>query len=221
MQLTALILDFDGTIADTNACILATFNASFEALGLPVPAAEAITPLIGLPLGEMFERLTGSKEPCFIQQCIDMYHLLFPNTSKESVRLFDGVGETLHALKQRGLAIAIATSRGRDSLDLLLHRLGIGELFDMMVCLEDVSNKKPAPDMVISILHHLHKAADEALVVGDTVFDIEMGKRAGCLTCGVTYGNQTRQQLQQQAPDFIVDAFPMLLQLPPFAAPIA
>jgi len=206
-----IIFDFDGTLADTNACILATFKASFDQLGLPCPSDETITSLIGLPLDEMFVRFTQSTDKDLIDECVATYHRLFPTAAFYSASLFEGVATTLRELKQRGYVLTIATSRSNGSLLMLTERLGIQDLFSMMVCLEDVENKKPAPDMVLKILEATDTRAEEALVVGDTVFDIEMGQGAGCKTCGVSYGNQTRQQLEEQHPDIIVDKFEELI----------
>ncbi len=67
--------------------------------------------------------------------------------------------------------------------------------------------------MVIKILEQTSSQPDETIVVGDTVYDIEMGQRAGCRTCGVTYGNNSREELQQQGADNIIDDFAELLNI--------
>ena len=72
---------------------------------------------------------------------------------------------------------------------------------------QDVVNKKPAPDMVLMILEQTQSTPQKTLVIGDTVYDIAMGRGANCLTCGVTYGYNTKEQLMKQGANHIVDYF--------------
>ena len=67
--------------------------------------------------------------------------------------------------------------------------------------------------MVLRTLDDLRLRPEQVLVVGDTVFDIAMGQGARCRTCGVTYGNQSRSQLEKQKPDLIIDSFQQLVEL--------
>lgn len=66
---------------------------------------------------------------------------------------------------------------------------------------------KPAPDMVLYLLGELKADADRTLVVGDTTYDLDMGKSAGCRCCGVSYGNHSRERLMESASDYIIDCF--------------
>lgn len=202
-----IILDFDGTIADTQGVIVATMLDTFSRLGLPDVDEDEIRPTIGLPLWEMFAMLCGITDKEMIDRCVDTYRDCFMSHCEGNVSLYPGVAETLTKWKQDGMTLAIATSRGRDSLIPMLRSLGIHHLIDMAVTVEDVEHAKPAPDMVLKILAATGTDSADALVVGDTTFDIEMGKAAGCKTCGVTYGNHSREQLLTAEPDKVVDVF--------------
>ena len=91
--------------------------------------------------------------------------------------------------------MAIASSRGKDSLINILKRQQVYNLFTFIGGEEDVKNKKPAPDIVNRILDACNCSPNDCLVVGDTVFDIKMGQQAKTDTCGVTYGYNARVQL--------------------------
>lgn len=78
---------------------------------------------------------------------------------------------------------------------------------------QDVAHAKPSPDMVELILRETNTPKEDTLVVGDTVFDIIMGKNAGVKTCGVTYGNHPREKLLTSNPDWLVDDFSQLSTL--------
>lgn len=200
-----IILDFDGTIADTQGVIVATMLDTFSRLGLPDVDEDEIRPTIGLPLWDMFAMLCGITDKEMIDRCVETYRDCFMGHCEGNVILYPGVAETLTKWKQDGMTLAIATSRGRDSLIPMLRSLGILHLIDMAVTVEDVEHAKPAPDMVLKILAATGTDSADALVVGDTTFDIEMGKAAGCKTCGVTYGNHSREQLLTAEPDFVVE----------------
>lgn len=107
-----------------------------------------------------------------------------------------------------GIRLAIATSRGANSLGVILRNYGIYDIFDEMATSSDNYEPKPSPEMVLKLIERLGATAAGTLVVGDTTFDLLMGKRAGCRTCGVSYGNHDRTILASASPDFIVDSFP-------------
>ena len=102
--------------------------------------------------------------------------------------------------------LAIATSRGRESLVNLLESHGIRQYFSVLGTVECAPVPKPAPDTVFYVLDRLGARAEESVVIGDTAFDIEMGRRAGCRTCGVTYGNHDRVRLEAAEADWIIDS---------------
>lgn len=208
-----VIFDFDGTIADTAECIVETAKATLVRLGLPMRTDEEIRYVIGLPLEGCFEAMVPDADEDTISRCCEVYRELFFSYQEKTIRLFPEVKETLKSIHEAGIIIAIATSRGSKSLGELCVMLGLDEYVQMRMTTDLVVEKKPAPEMVNKILENYNLIPSEALVVGDTIFDIEMGQRAFCDTCGVTYGNQTRQQLKEKRPTFIIDRFGELSNL--------
>lgn len=116
-----IIFDFDGTIGDTNTCIIRTFNRTLEAMGLPMVDEVSISNLIGLPLRQMYEEILHTDDRGIIDRAFNIYRSLFMGISTTTVTLFPHVAETLHTIHKKGIIMAIATSRGRDSLRALLH----------------------------------------------------------------------------------------------------
>jgi phosphoglycolate phosphatase len=179
---------------------------TFEVMNIPLMEEQEIKQLIGLPLIEMFRRLTHLDEKG-VELAAATYRAHFTDFAMGVAQPFPHVAETLKRLHEEGYKLAIATSRGRESLVMLLKELNLLQYFDEMATDQDVEEKKPAPEMVLYLLEKMQTKKENALVVGDTIFDIEMGQRAGCMTCGVTYGNNTRQQLVDQKADFVIDDF--------------
>ena len=207
-----IIFDFDGTIADTHKGIIKTFTKTFNLLGVEGIDSQSITSKIGLPLKQMFLELTGGDD-IFAQKATDLYREVFEETATPVITLFEGVEFTLKTLKSNGYSLSIASSRGEDSLNKLVKHLRLEEYFDL-VCGEDsVQRGKPAPDLALCVLEKLNLDSKETLVVGDTSFDIEMGRGAGCLTCGVTFGNQSREELESCGSNYIIDRFEDLLKI--------
>lgn len=199
-----LIFDFDGTLADTSLGIVRCTQATLQELGLPASTPERICATIGLPLPDCFSRGTDTP-PERIDEACATYRRLFDDIAVPCIILFPGVAETLAELRSRGFRMSIATSRGSRSLQMLLGRMGVLEHFCAIAASDTVARHKPAPDPALSVLAQTGGLAAESLVIGDTVFDIQMGQAAGCRTCGVTWGNQDRAQLQTAAPDWIID----------------
>lgn len=207
-RLRLLVLDFDGTLADTAAGIVATMTATFGECGLPLPAAEAVRATIGLPLESSIARLSGLPRGERLDHAVATYRRLFETIGTRAVTAFPHVVETLRRAYDRGITMAIATSRGSQSVRALCQQLGLAPYLSHYVAEDNVTNKKPAPDAVLLLLQQTGIRPEETLVVGDTSFDITMGHDAGCATCSVTYGNHTREQLA--AADCLIDDFAQL-----------
>ena len=127
------------------------------------------------------------------------------------VQPFPHVIETLRELHHRGYILGMASSRNHCSLDGYVHQMQLEDIFSSIVAGDDVEHVKPAPDMVFKALKEMKGTADETLVVGDMIFDVDMAHNAGCKACAVTYGNGTRQQLASA--EWIIDDFAELQEI--------
>jgi len=201
-----LILDFDGTIADTKASIINTIQATLKEMGHEKADEKAIQERIGLPINDTFTAISVIPNDK-IDYAIDLYREKYNLICMECVTLFPNVVDTLQYLSKKGIVITVASSKGKTALNLLLEHLNIKQYISCVYGEQDVKNKKPAPDMARLILEHEKCKPKEALVVGDTVFDIQMGQGAGCYTCGVTYGNNSYDELLSQNATYIIDDF--------------
>lgn len=209
------IFDFDGTIMNTSAVILATIKTTIAEMGLPARTDEECRSIIGIRTDEagkyLFPEIEISNEE-FARTFRAIYARLRKDANEQA---YPEVIETLTALRERGEKLAIASSRREDSLREYLRGLGIEDWFEMVVGAESVTHGKPEPEPVLLILKKLQVSPRTTLVVGDADVDIEMGKRAGCLTCAVTYGNGTEKVLRGARPNFITNRFSELLNINP------
>ncbi len=202
-----IILDFDGTLADTRGLIVKTMQQTLEALGLESRTDEQCASMIGLPLKQAFTDLIPMSDEMG-GQCVETYRKIFnENNALYVIPTFPHVMETLYKLHEQGYILTIASSRSNRSLREFVNDMDLNDVIPYVLGAEDVTRAKPHPDPVLQTLETFGCKAEDALVVGDTWYDIEMGKRAGVKTCGVTYGNGTREELIQAGADYLVDDF--------------
>ena len=205
------MLDFDGTLGDTTGVIIKTTQATIKELGLPSRTDEQCAAMIGLRLVEIPPVL-------FPEYDIDVN--LYAQTYRKNfyifntqgaVNLYPNVPETLSELKNRGIILTIASSRSHNSLAEYLNNLNLSEYISYIIGGDDVSAGKPDPEAVNRTLELFGFKPEEAIMVGDTVFDIHMGINAGTHTCGVTYGNGTAESMADAT--WLIDDFGKLLQI--------
>ena len=208
-----IILDFDGTLADTRSLIVMTMQQTIQELELEPRTDDQCAAMIGLPLKEAFTTLIPMTDEMG-SRCAETYRRIFnENNAVYQVPAFPNVIETLRRLSQEGYRLTIASSRSHRSLLEFIESMNLQEVLTFVLGADDVIQAKPHPEPVLRTLEKFGCQASEALVVGDTAYDIEMGRRAGARTCGVTYGNGSRAELARAGADFLIDDFGELLDI--------
>ena len=209
-----IILDFDGTLGDTRGNILLTMTQTLAQLGYPPQEEETMAATIGVPLEKGFEQMLPGIGPDEVALCAKTYRDIFQKNRKQMVpNLFPHVKDTLAALQEAGYVLTIASSRSYGSLKEFLSEMGIEPYISYVLGANSVTHAKPHPEPVLKTMEDLGYKADETLVVGDMPVDILMGKGAGAHTCGVTYGNASRDDLAAAGADRIIDDFSQMLTL--------
>lgn len=212
-MINCLIFDFDGTLADTNEGIVRTFQETLKAMGIPDPGRERITSTIGLCLKDGFKAGVDGLTDEQADEAVVTYRRFFDNIAIPLTTGFPGAVEVTEELFKRGYLMLIATSRSTHSLNVLAKNIGVADFFHASYTADDVIRHKPAPDLALLALEKHNVKGENALVIGDTIYDLKMGKDAGCKVCGVTWGNQTREQLETAHPDYIIDTLEELFEV--------
>lgn len=206
-----IIFDFDGTIGDSQALIVKTLQDTMRKRGLEVKSDVECAATIGLRLDEAFVQLfeMSAEEG---MACAETYRVIFEENKQHLiVQPFPHVLETIHTLHRQGYQLAIASSRGSDSLFGYVKQMGIEDCISSIIAGDLVEHVKPAPDMVFKALEKMNGTVEEALVVGDMTYDVDMAHNAGAKACAVTYGNATREELKNA--EYIIDDFAELLDI--------
>lgn len=212
MKYKTLILDFDGTLADTKESIIETMKFVAHSFNIKNFDEKTIESLIGLPLKTTFEKAFFLDEN-LIDEATSIYRKQYNEIVIDTISLFDDVKDTLYDFHRKGIHLTVASSKGKEALIKILKKQQIYDIFSFVGGEEDAKNKKPSPDIVHLIMDNYNYRPNECLVVGDTIFDIEMGQRAHVDTCGVTYGNNTKEKLEKQKPNYIIDRFRNLTEI--------
>lgn len=211
---TGVIFDFDGTLAHTEDAVVACARqTAIDLLGKADFVDSDVTSRMGLPLAHVFLAL-GAQDLEMGTKMADHYRSIFDGFA-DPIKLYPQVLEYLEALRERNYSLAIASSRGVDSLNKLVKHLGLAHLFQSVVGEEDPERKKPFPDPAILAAQRAGFEVKGAWMVGDTTFDMEMGDNAGCYCIGLTHGSHDRARLLESPVRVVYDSYtPLMERLP-------
>lgn len=203
MQIETVLFDLDGTVTDSLPLIRRTYFSVFQEMGIPW-GDEDVMKLIGLPLKEIGRIMAGEgKEDEFF----DTYQRHYRETHDKLMELFPGAQDVLNELRKIGYALGIVTSKSRYGADMTLSLLDLSNFFDVVITADDSEKHKPNADPVLIALKKLNKAAEKAVYVGDSPFDIMAGNEAGVTTIAVTWGMADRTELLKHDPSIIVSSW--------------
>ncbi|WP_437881154.1 HAD-IA family hydrolase [Pseudomonas sp. LRF_L74] len=202
-----LIFDWDGTLVDSIGRIVSCMAHAASVCDVEARGDEAIKGIIGLGLPEaiatLHPELTGASAlEAFRQAYAERYILL----DSEPSALFAGVEEGLDAFREAGYLLAVATGKSRAGLDRLLRARGWQDRFDITRCADETASK-PDPLMLREILAHCSVPVERALMIGDSVFDLQMARNAGMDSVAVGFGAQPLEILNLHGPRLSIGAF--------------
>jgi phosphoglycolate phosphatase len=194
-----IIFDWDGTLMDSADKIIRCFEKATSDVDIEYPGDDAVRNIIGLGLKESLDTLLPQHAESVRQQVVERYREHFLYLDDTEMPLFEGVRQGLEDLRERGYTLAIATGKARIGLDRVLDATGLAYHFAATRC-SDEAVSKPHPRMVLDILQKTRVPADSAIVVGDTVYDLQMARRAGTDALAVCYGVHEQQRLHAEQP---------------------
>lgn len=208
--LRLVIFDVDGTLVDSQIHILGAMRNAFDSVGLPAPADRAILGIVGLSLPEAMFRLAPELEPALRERMVEGYKQTYMSTRENAGEaktspLYPGILDLLDHLAGRpDVLLGVATGKSRRGLDRLLETHDLRRLFVTQQVADDHPSK-PHPSMVHAALSETGVAAADAVMIGDTSYDMEMGNAALVPTIGVTWGYHAPALLQSAGARHLVD----------------
>ena len=212
--LKLVVFDCDGTLIDSQHVIIATMSAAFERAGLAAPPADAVRRVVGLSLeaavagildrydgagadGAKVEEITNAYREAFLEVRLD------PDFHEP---LFPGVRDVLRHLNEADVLMGIATGKGMRGLMASLDRHDIAHHF-VTLQTADRAPGKPHPGMMQQAMTETGAAPADTVLIGDTVFDIEMARNAGVTALGVSWGYHPASELVAAGAADILEGF--------------
>jgi phosphoglycolate phosphatase len=203
-----LVFDWDGTLMDSIGTIVACTQATIRELGLGELPETRLRGLIGLGLRETIDILSPGCDEQTYGRILECYRDHWVGTYRDMPLLFQGVETLLRELADEGYLLAVATGKSRRGLEYALDQTRLGSLFHTTRTVDEAFSK-PHPKMLLDILDELGVRAGDALMIGDTTYDLEMARNARTHSLGVCTGGHCREELEQYGPlaclDGVVD----------------
>ena len=210
-MLRLIIFDWDGTLHDTAQRIITSMRNAAADMNMPQPHDKSVRQIIGLELAEAIRQIFPSLLPEQMDQMQKLFSQ-FCTASQVPMPIFPGVETTLQHLKKCGTLLAVATNKTRPGLNRHIRELGWEALFHYTRCADEAPSK-PNPQMILDVCKALNVSTAEALMVGDTTYDLEMAYAIGMPSVGVLYGAHSRQQLEKFNPRALIQNFSELLAI--------
>lgn len=212
MSNTLVIFDCDGTLVDSSALIVESMSRAFGDLGYAVPGQDAIRRVVGLSLTGAIARLVPDADMEALHRIANAYKGAFAVTKFEpefDQPLYPGARDCVLAMRERGAKTAIATGKSRKGLAHVLERHEMHTLFDALITADDAQSK-PHPEMIELLQWECDAQSERTIMVGDTSYDIEMGKAAKTFAVGVSWGNHPAEELMEAGADIVIEEFAAL-----------
>jgi len=191
------VFDCDGTLADGQAAICTAMELAFTETGLPRPARPAIRRIVGLSLPVAVRQLAPDASDAQLLALVEAYKTAFRAARMDGSLhepLFDGIAPLLHRLHGSGWVLGVATGKSLRGLAGLLAENQLGALFSTLHT-ADQHPSKPHPAMLEAAMDDTSAAPHQTVMIGDTVYDIEMARAAGTRAIGVAWGYHPASEL--------------------------
>ncbi|MBS1101484.1 HAD family hydrolase [Gluconobacter sp. Dm-62] len=210
-----LLLDYDGTLAETQPAILRSLKEAFGAVGVTAPPTDVLRQELtrGGTLQTLFQAIVPESDEQDAAAFVRQYRASYPAADDEETVLFDGVVETLAALKEQGKILAILSNKHAPTVCASIARFGLTSFFTGVVASEPNFPHKPDPRVMDERIVPLFPKQPRSafLMVGDTVADLQFARNAGIASCWASYGHGSSSQCVALDPAIRIDSFGELL----------
>jgi len=208
------LFDFDSTLADTRNVAVTSTQAAYRLQGLTVPSRDAAVSYMGVPIEVSFAKMADrSMSDAELQALYTVFREQYHLAETNGITLFAGMGEALTGLKAKGDHIFVVSSKHSVPLQRNLEQIGLGDTFAAISGSDSVAHYKPAPDGILNLLERFNLAAADSVMIGDAIYDMQMGKNAGVATAAAMWGAADPVAVRAEQPTYILKTPLDLLQI--------
>lgn len=208
-MIEAVLFDLDGTLINTNQLIIDSFKHAFNTELNINPDDEEIVQYFGEPLMQTFARYDKENT----MKLFNAYIQYNEKNHDNIVFAMEGARDTIIGLKKSGIAVGVVSSKRRIMVNRGLKVCDLSELMDVVITPEDTEKHKPDGEPLMKACTILGINTANALMVGDSHFDILCGKNAAAKTCLVKYTAVPIQNILKYKPDFLIEKLTDLLSI--------
>lgn len=206
------VFDWDGTLCDSTGQITLAMQQAAQTLGWVIPEDYEVHNIIGLGLPEAVEILYPGLSVIDQIRLRDAYRAAFLKLDEQELSLFFPTAqETLEHLRDEGHSLAIATGKSRAGLNRILAQMKLSGFFHSTRCADETASK-PHPLMLEQLLNEFTQLPGEAVMIGDTEYDMDMARRIAMPRIAVSYGAHAIERLHPYEPELCLDRFDELLK---------
>lgn len=206
MRYTTALFDLDGTITDSGTGIMNSIRYALRKYDLPVPSDEVLRTFVGPPLQEQFQAVCGLTEEEG-RRMVQAYREYYRDRGIFENSVYDGIPETLKALKNHGVRILMATSKPEEFAKRIADHFGFAQYFDYIggACMDGKrTDKHEVIEYVLKTCGITAAERAQTIMIGDRSHDIIGARKAGLHSLGVLYGYGGREELEEAGADHIV-----------------
>lgn len=194
----ALILDFDGTMADTLPLIFDAFRHAISPWVESLPTDAEVEATFGPPERECLARFVSTER---VEEALLRFFEYYEQEHENAVRLFDRIPEAIARARSLGWKVGVFTGKGRRAARYSIQALGLHDSIDCLISGDDVERPKPDPEGLYHASRLLSVETHRMLMVGDNPVDVHAGRSAGAITCGATWAAFRPDLLRSTNPD--------------------
>ncbi len=202
-KISLFVYDFDGTLVDTFADIANSVNLALAEMNIQSLSRETIRRNIGSGVVNLMSRSLEGSGCDDVEMAVSFFQKHYNNHLLDQTKLYPNGREVVeHFSKKKN---AILSNKPISFVEKILTELNFLSLFDSVLGGDSLSERKPNPMGLQLLMTNLNCPVKEVLMIGDSAIDIETGKNAGVITCGVTYGLGDPVSLHNSKPDYLID----------------
>ena len=208
------LFDFDNTLANSGETSILAVQKVFADASKPVPSRDMIFTEMGLPIETSFPIWANLPEnDGQLEQMYANFRTYYAEIEGENTSLFPGIEQALRGLKEAGNHLYVVSSKSSQPLARNLEQLGIDQYFTDLIGSDLVEHFKPAPDGILQLVEKYHFNQQQSVMVGDAIFDLQMGKRAGVQTAAAGWGAYDMQAIKAEQPNYLLEQPAQLLEI--------
>ncbi|EPH93138.1 HAD family hydrolase [Enterococcus sp. PF-2] len=206
-KIECVIFDLDGTLLDSRECSIKATKAAFTEMGLKVPSEVVIEHYMGIPIEESFFKM--SEQPLDQEtatELIRVFRTYYQTYEESTLNVFPEIPHVLEILMKRKVPCFVVSSKKTAVVKRNLAAQNLVAFFEEIIGSDAVSHYKPHPEGINKVVTQYQFDPTRTIMVGDAIFDIQMGKAAGVKTIAVTWGSHDAKKLSAEKPDALAEA---------------